>query len=104
MKGGKTPQETWDLFVAALERGDTDEAAEYYLPEQQKDMKEAWQGIKDRGSMDVYLNDFSLIEGGDMFPGGDRYEFYTGDIDNGPGFVYVLIKNPITGVWKIEDL
>tara|TARA_B100000745_G_scaffold279533_1_gene211086 strand:+ start:1414 stop:1935 length:522 start_codon:yes stop_codon:yes gene_type:complete len=103
-KGGKTPQETWDLFVAALERGDTDEAASYYVAEQQKQMKEDWKGIKERGSLDIYLNDFSLIEGGDMFPDGDRYEFYTGDIDGGPGFVYVLVKNPITGVWKIKDL
>ncbi|MBF05535.1 hypothetical protein CL644_02400 [bacterium] len=102
--GGETPQETWDLFVAALKTGDTDQAAKYYIVEQQERMKEAWAGVKERNTLNIHLNDYEKIIGGDMYPDGERFEFYTDDIDGGPGFVYMLVKNPLTGVWKIEDL
>ena len=102
--GGKTPQETWALFVAALERGDTDQAAKYYVVEKQEEERENWEAVKKRGTIDLYLGDFDLIAGGSMYQDGNTFEFYTDDIDGGPGFVYVLVKNPITGVWKIEDL
>ncbi len=102
-KGGKTPKETWDLFVSALERGDTDEAAGFYVPEEQERLRKEWGDIKDRGSLEIYLNDFKLITGGSMYSEGNRFEYYTDDIDGGPGFVYVLVKNPITDVWKLKD-
>lgn len=102
--GGATPQETWDLFVAALEAGNTDRAAKYFIVERQEEEKRAWAVAKDLGNIPIFLEDFKLIKGGTMYPDGDRFEFYTGSIDNGPGFVYMLVKNPITGVWKIEDL
>lgn len=102
--GGKTPEETWAMFVDALERGDTDEAAKYYIVEQQEEEKRNWAGVKNRGKLNLYLGDFEKIIGGSMYPDGNTFEFYTDDIDGGPGFVYILVKNPITGVWKIEDL
>lgn len=102
--GGDTPQETWDMFVAALEAGDTDQAVKYYIPEKQEEERIAWAKAKELGNIPIFLSDFEKIEGGDMYPSGKRFEFYTGDIDGGPGFVYMLVKNEYTGVWKIEDL
>ncbi|PCI30550.1 hypothetical protein COB52_01465 [Candidatus Kaiserbacteria bacterium] len=104
-KGGKTPKETWDLFVSALERGDTDEAASYFIPEKREEMKDNFKIGRTSGAVESFLNeDIKLIKGGTMYPDGDRFEYYTGSIDGGPGYVYMLIKNPITGIWKIEDL
>lgn len=102
--GGKTPEETWSLFVDALKRGDTDQAAKYYIVEKQSEEKKSWAVAKELGNIEIFLQDFKLIEGGTMYPNGNRFEYYTGDIDGGPGFVYMLVKNPITNVWKIEDL
>ncbi|MAJ97034.1 hypothetical protein CL644_02385 [bacterium] len=103
--GGKTPEETWDLFVTALKEGDTDQAAKYFIVEEQKEMLKNFEIGKKSGALNSFLNeDLPLIKGGTMYPNGERFEFYTGSIDNGPGFVFMLVKNPITGVWKIEDL
>jgi len=102
--GGKTPQETWGMFVQALKDGDTDKASKYYVVEKQSQERKDWAIAKELGNIEIFLNDFNLIKGGTMYPDGERFEFYTGSIDNGPGFVYMLVKNPVTGVWKIEDL
>ena len=37
--GGDTPQETLDLFIAALEKGDTDMAAKYFVVYKQEEMR-----------------------------------------------------------------
>lgn len=103
--GGETPQETWDMFVAALQVGDVDGASKYFIPEMQEEMKRNFELGLESGAVDSFLNDDTpLIEGGTMYPNEKRFEFYTGDIDGGPGFVYMLVKNEYTGVWKIEDL
>ena len=103
--GGATPQETWNLFVAALEEGDTDRASKYFVVERQDEMRKNFDIGLQSGAVKSFLEeDITLIEGETMYPDNKRFEYYTGSIDGGPGFVYILVKNPITGVWKIEDL
>ena len=102
--GGKTPQETWDMFIQALEAGDTDLAAKYFIVEKQEEERESWKKAKERGFIQLFLNDFRLIKGYRMYDNGMMFEFYTDDIDGGPGFVYTLVLNKQTNIWKIYDL
>jgi len=103
--GGKTPEETWKMFVDALKAGDTDLAAKYFIVEKQKEMLSKFEAGSKSGALVSFLkNDVKLISGGDMYDDGTRFEYYTNDIDGGPGFVYTLILNPETNLWKIESL
>ncbi len=36
--GGKTPQETWNLYLDTLAKGDIDTAVQYWVPEKRKDI------------------------------------------------------------------
>ena len=103
--GGETPQETWRLFVTALEAGDTDLASKYFIIEKQQEMRDNFILGLESGAMKSFLNeDIPLIIGGDMYPNEKMFEFYTDDIDGGPGFVFILVLNPYTNIWKIKDL
>jgi len=54
--GGKTPEETMDLFIAALENGDIELASKYFVLEKQDQWKERLNDYKARG----LLTDFSI--------------------------------------------
>ncbi len=103
--GGTTPQETWAMFIEALKAGDTDLAAMYFIPEKQEEEKAAWAIAKEKGFIPTFLSDFDTIIGSYYFDNDpDTFEYYTSDIDNGPGFIYTLIRNKQTNIWKISDL
>ena len=103
--GGETPEETWTMFIDALEAGDTDLAAKYFVLEKQDEMLSNFELGKKSGALKSFLeNDTTLISGNTMYESKDRFEFYTDDIDGGPGFVYMLVLNKETNLWKIESL
>jgi len=102
--GGATPQETWAMFVKALEAGDTDLASKYFLVEKQEEVKNDFSVGKKNGAIPYFLNDFKLIISEAMYSNGQMFEFYTDEIDGGPGFIYTLVLNPYTNIWKIKDL
>jgi len=102
--GGTTPQETWDMFVKALKAGDTDLASKYFVVWKQREMKEDWAIAKKNGIIQLFLDDFKLIIGSRMYPDGKTFELYSGSIDNGPGYVYILTLDDKSKLWKIKDL
>lgn len=55
--GGKTPQETYDLFIEALKRGDTDSASKYFYWERQVAQKEKLDELKAKGELEKYIAD-----------------------------------------------
>ncbi len=44
--GGKTPEETFDMFIAALEKGDIELASKYFVIEKQESWKQSLIAIK----------------------------------------------------------
>jgi hypothetical protein len=44
--GGKTPEETFDMFIAALEKGDIELASKYFVIEKQESWKQSLTAIK----------------------------------------------------------
>ncbi len=103
--GGTTPQETWDMFITALEAGDTDLASKYFVVWKQDEWKDNFKIGKENGVLESFLNDdLMLIIGSNMYPDGKRFEYYTDSINGGANFVYTLVLNESTNIWKIESI
>jgi hypothetical protein len=106
--GGKTPQETLDLFVAALEKEDIDLAWKYFLLEEDGSQNLHWKGfledIKKSDNMKRFASDIRRYA---EF-GGSNIENYSGFIlKNDKGEIEVQISmffDRYSGVWKIESL
>ena len=54
--GGKTPQETYELYVEALKKGDIDLAVKYYWWEKQVAEKERLEKLKAEGKLQEYVD------------------------------------------------
>ena len=101
--GGDTPEETLNLFIAALKAGDTDLAAKYFLLEEQERMKkELKQGIQS-GGVGAFLQSFSIEKRGSK-SSDSRYTFRAHDKETNADFIVDLIQSPYTKKWKIESL
>jgi hypothetical protein len=109
--GGNTPQETWALFVAALEVGDTELASKYFVQKRRGEMKRDFELGLSNGGREIQLNYFKTIKEERMQPDGKHFMYLTEPvkvegiqgIDSLP-FTYELEKSPISGLWKISDL
>ncbi len=109
--GGTTPQETWALFVRALEAGDTDLAAKYFVLNKQEEMKAEFEAGNSNGGMEEQLKYFKTINEERMNPDGKHFMFLTEPVkvENVPGldslpFTYELEKSDLSGLWKISSL
>lgn len=105
--GGKTPQETLDLFVEALRAGDIELASKYFALDDNLSRGQWLQflyEVKNSGKLETMANDISLY----ARPMPSSYEGdYSFALFNDDGIVEVLIDmelNPISKVWKIESL
>jgi len=101
--GGETPQETWRLFVTALEAGDTDLASKYFIVEKQEEWKENISLVKKGGNLPLMIEDISnnYKELGHTKAKDFRY------VKKDKGIVVaelILVLNPYTNTWKIKDL
>lgn len=103
--GGKTPEETLQLFVDALKKGDTELASKYFVLDKQKEMaNDLKQGIESGGAdtlIDYYSN--GSIEK-TYFDVDGSYEFEILKEKNQPGFIINFLINKATNLWKIESL
>ena len=99
--GGETPQETFELFKEALKAGDTDLAAKYFLVEKQERMRKEFEVGLSNGSMTTFISFLDKAEDGGG--SGDSYEFAVTE-DAFVTMSFNLVKNPYSGVWKMESL
>lgn len=107
--GGKTPEETWGMFLDALKKGDIELAIKYYavgkiegLPfdslykKQQNGQLEAWikelEGLKksDREPLEGQANYY--------------YDYFDKEFNQVLSAPVVFYLNPYTKVWKIVNL
>jgi len=116
--GGDTPEETWGMFIDALEKDDTDLAAKYFVVEKQEEMKEELdQIVQSYPNIDSWLSALKMaglsgamtnraefiytnivttpikIEGTELFIEPGEYESSA-----------TIILNEYTNKWKIESL
>ncbi len=106
--GGKTPQETLDLFVAALEKGDIELASKYFLLDENLS-REKWTArlndIKDRKLLMAMISDLQravVDPDGSVNENDFGFVIYT---DKGLVGAHIDMQfNKYSHIWKIESL
>lgn len=104
--GGKTPQETLNLFVDALKKGDTELASKYFLIDE-KTPQSLWKEGLDQKKADGKLQEvINMVEGAKS--AGSAMEGYFGfEVRDAQGKVTYdisMIFNKYSNVWKIETM
>ena len=105
--GGATPEETMNLFIAALEAGDVQKASEYFAYDENLERnhwKEALQSIQDGGFLDDMAKDMKEKRKADIHSRAETGEFrFFLEQDGATVAVVILTLNTYSGVWKIES-
>ncbi len=107
--GGKTPEETWEMFLDALKKGDVELASKYVVPEKREkrlgDMIKAKEENRLPGILEKYS--LKLEKEADQDPTTETAYYFlvikNSDNEN-ETYPVVLILNPYTKVWKISLL
>lgn len=55
--GGKTPEETYDMFIDALKKGDIELASKYFVVEKQDDWMKTLEEYKDENLLDSFVTE-----------------------------------------------
>ena len=101
--GGKTPKETWGMFLDALKKGDVELASKYFVVEKQAEWKKIFENtINEKGVIDV-----NKLENIKLDSESDNIAYYYRLINENGKQVnssVVFILNPHTNVWKISLL
>lgn len=107
--GGKTPQETLDLFIGALEKEDLDLASKYFILEESGEQNKEWNSslyeAKKKNETDILIKYLLVAEPNleDVISDSD-YKFISLD-ENKDIVLYIDLEfNKYSGVWKIESL
>ncbi|MDP3704503.1 MAG: hypothetical protein Q8R24_01165 [Legionellaceae bacterium] len=100
--GGVTPEETLQLFIEALKKGDTDLAAKYFVFDLQKKWKDKLDEAKNKGLLDKAISDLERAEKSKVT---DKEAYFV--VVNEKNIVsmeIIMVPNPHNGKWKILEL
>ena len=99
--GGQTPEETLELFIAALEDGDIELASKYFLPEDREKIMNDIKSTEEAGKLSAAIERFKNLR---LSSKNNKRAFFKISDENGmTEFQATLDKNP-NGVWKISDI
>jgi hypothetical protein len=102
--GGKTPEETFDMFLAALTNGDAELASKYYeVTIQEVALSGLQKELAEKGNLDLSIKYFTDVRGGEKKcnDGGDGCVF---EIEVEKGFKSIsLTSENYHNLWKITQ-
>ncbi len=99
--GGNTPEETLQLFISALKKGDTELAAKYFVLDKQNQWREDLAKMKDRNLLEVMIKDLeSAQRGNDLNENSARFVISN---EQKEVTAMVSISKSANGKWKIID-
>ena len=103
--GGDTPEETLQLFVEALKKGDTDLASKYFVIDEQEDQRQKLERIKVKGFLDKMVRDVEKLDNKYTLREGDKNQFIFETYNDKKELVLQadLIRGT-NGKWKIQSL
>jgi len=106
--GGKTPEETWAMYIDALKKGDIELASKYAAVDKQREIFNKLQEAVKLGRLESSIKMFSdeLKKDKDYLLSDKAYYYIpvkniNGEIESYPIIFYI---NPYTEVWKIISL
>lgn len=102
--GGKTPEETWGMFLDALKKGDAELASKYFAVGKQEEWKKIVEDTIKNGKLPLVISNLSgkFVKDVNLSSGSNVY--YNLQIIKGRDVKYnsvVFYLNSITNVWKI---
>jgi len=100
--GGKTPQETLQLFITAVEKEDFELASKYFILSRQEEWERGLKLVKEKNNLAVLLENLKKMEDGEYL-NSDNFQMAAKN-ENGVYEAYVsFIKYP-NGNWKIKEI
>ncbi len=101
--GGKTPKETLELFITAVEKGDYDLASKYFILSKQEEWSSGLVKIKEKNNINFIISKlkgvYNEMDNSDPTEGLNGQKLFT----VGSDVPVTFIKYP-QGNWKIEDI
>ena len=105
--GGKTPKETLDLFIAALEKEDVDLASKYFMLDNNLS-RQKWVDfltkIETEGNLHRFAGDLKNYQEKNYTISKKDFAFIYKNDDGTVGLQINLKLNDQTNIWKIESL
>lgn len=108
--GGKTPQETLDLFIEALRAGDVELASKYFALDDALDRSDWLDGLKKAKEENRLLEIISYLLKARPSENSDEnfrkyyYGYHIKDENGDVISILTFVKNPVSDIWKIESL
>jgi len=105
--GGKTPQETLNMFISALEKGDIDLAAKYFALDENLSRKQWEDGLKKAKEEGRIEGIVSLLKQAKDLPresNPETYQFAVFDKNGMVAHTIYMIFNKHSSVWKMESM
>ncbi len=101
--GGKTPKETLELFIAALEKEDFELASRYFVLTKQEEWREKLAKGKEKNNLPWFVDELKIIN--KKLVNRDPTNELNGSKDFGVSneMLVTFIKYP-QGVWKIKEI
>lgn len=96
--GGKTPQETLQMYIDAVEAGDYELASKYFVIEKQEEWRTELEEIKQSGKLEIFLDP---LKSGDFSRGEYSADQKSFSIYNPVGVDFVFYPS---SVWKILEI
>jgi hypothetical protein len=102
--GGTTPEETWSLFIAALEQEDVELAAKYFVVDRQEERKVFLEKERSGNTLQTLLSSLKTAKSEGYSYDNEQFVFTAKSKNSGGLYEYTLQINPQTHVWKILSL
>ena len=99
--GGDTPEETLQLFIDALKKGDIELASRYFLVDEQQKWRQKLATIKEINRLDGMITDLQKTE---LTNRGDTAFFTLVDEKRAAVSELVMRRNQSNNRWKIVEL
>lgn len=101
--GGKTPKETLEMFIAALEKEDFDLASRYFVLTKQKEWRGVFPKLKNKNNFNWFVDELKIINKKLTYE--DPIKELNGrkNYTVGNEMLITFIKYP-QGVWKIKEI
>lgn len=101
--GGKTPKETLEMFISAVEKEDFDLASKYFVLSKQEEWKKKLENGKEKNNLEWFLTELkrnnSTLDYIDPTSQMGNRKMYT----IGEKMLMTFIKYP-QGIWKIQEI
>ncbi len=107
--GGKTPEETWAMFLDALKKGDVELASKYFVVEKQGGWLVTLKKTQEADKIKIALSNLPSQLGKSDGPNQSEKRYYEYQVKDKSGKLLgknsiVMTLNPYTKIWKISVL